>query len=65
MYLETYSRSSISSIKSQLPYYLGRRHSERLRGTLPDHRCMNTEKPHPIKFSRKTLAVYLNIIAKD
>lgn len=65
MYLETYSRSSISSIKPKRPYYLTRRDSERTRGTLPDHRCSNTKRPQRIKLSRAALKLYLDIITAD
>lgn len=60
MYLDTYSRHSVSSIKRFIPRYRGR-HQYNMIHSLPDHICRCNDKPHKISLSRNALKFYLDI----
>jgi hypothetical protein len=63
MYLETFSKSSISSIKTRAPRWLGRRLYDRKHdNSLPDHDCSNYSRPHKVNLSRKALVLYLDLL---
>lgn len=63
MYLETFSKSSISSIKTRAPRWLGRRLYDRKHdNSLPDHDCSNYRRPHKVNLSRKALVLYLDLL---
>lgn len=60
MYLDTYSRHSVSSIKRFTPRYRGRCLYD-MSHSLPDHICRYNETPHKINISRNALKLYLDI----
>ena len=60
MYLDTYSRHSVSSIKRFIPRYRGENRYS-IGHSLPDHICRCHSKAHKINISRNALKLYLDI----